>query len=356
MGVGCLMISFVVPLFLPDSVRGTFTQFNAAFEMLAIMLLVYQRARETGGRKTFNVVSFIAWIYVTFMGFYGFSKEGIFEPSFAWIFAAIGAGVYVSVRKVLIIGALTALAVLYLTPYSQVGRMYRQDPDIMGKMVYLLEHPQETRALYEASSETSHQFGYQWFDHAQGLMDRLTMFPIDDALIYYTDHGRPGSMYPIASYFYNIVPRYLAPDKQTIQWGNYYAHQIGMLSKGDFTTGISFSPFSEAYHDGGWVGVTLLSCGMFLLVFYVSDAVAGSVRQNIWAILYIVYFSLQAPEGALRTTVYSATTFTVSVISAAFICTKIAPILGGFFVPPTQPRQASLPLPASSPRFRSTYN
>ncbi len=355
-GIGCLIISAITPLFLSDSLQGTFSQFNAAFSFLAVMLPVYARARSTGGRKTFNVTSLLAWAFATFGGLHGFSKQGIFGPSFAWIVAAIAAGVIVSARKLIFVMAATLLAITFLSPYSQVGRLYRDDPAVNEKMIYLLEHPQETRELYERQSEYTAGLGYHWFDKGQGLMDRLTMFPIDDALIYYTDNGRPGSMYPILSYFYNVIPTFLVPDKPILRWGNYYAHQIGMLGEEDLTTGISFSPFSEAYHDGGWLGITVVACGMFLLAFYVCDWVAGSLKQNIWAVLYIVYFSLQAPEGYLRTTVYAATIFTISVISAAYISTKIAPIIGSFVVPAARSRQGNLPLPVSSPRFRSTYN
>ena len=83
-GIGCLLIAYFVPYLIPGSLQGTFSQFNNAFVYFAILLPVYQKARQTDGRRSFHYVAFIGWAYLTyFYGLVGFSKQGLFGPSVA---------------------------------------------------------------------------------------------------------------------------------------------------------------------------------------------------------------------------------------------------------------------------------
>ena len=64
-GAGCFLLAVFTPYLLPAQVQGTFGQFNTAFIYLSIMIPVYQRTRETDGRRSFHVMAFIAWVYLT---------------------------------------------------------------------------------------------------------------------------------------------------------------------------------------------------------------------------------------------------------------------------------------------------
>ncbi len=347
-GLGCLIIGFGAAFFTPVAFQGTAVQFNR-FTLLAILLTVAARAKETGGRRSFTWVAFTAWaLHTIYFGILGFSKEGMFSPSAAWAIGAVASGYHLSFKKAVLIAALAIPAATFLTPVSQLGRNYRDESNSAQVAYDMLTHPVKTRELYEESQveEFLRNADYHWFDKPQGLLDRLTFVPIDDALIYVTDHGQPGNMEALGSYFVNIIPRYLYPEKPTVRWGNIYAHEIGVLAEDDDTTAISFTPYADGYHTARWLGVTLISCPMFLLLFWVCDSVSGTAADGPWALLYISWFAHSASEGMLGTTVYGATTFTLVVIAAQLVATYIAPVLGAFAIPPKRPdfpKQAALP-------------
>ena len=329
--IGCILIAFWTPYVLPAEVQGTFSQFNTAFVYLAILLPVYETTKDTDGQSSFNTYSLIAWLYLTGVyGLYAFSKQGLFGPSAAWILSAAAAGYRISFRKLMVLVGVGIAAALLLTPYSQIGRNYRGQEDTSTIVIHLLLHPLETRALYDEQTKEIYStgFGYHWFDQPVGLVDRLTTVPIDDALIYSTDHYRTGSPAALWSYVLNIIPKYLYPGKPALGWGNLYAHDIGLLGEGDDTTGISFTPYADGYHTAGWLGDTVVLCAMFFFMFVVCDSVAGSLSKSQWGLVYLLYFTHAGAEGMLGVTMYAPTVTTLSLIGAAYISTRVAPLIG----------------------------
>ena len=335
---GCLLLYFLPGYLLPAKWASTYTQFNY-FSYLAIMLPVYQLARDTDGRRTFNWISFIIWLYLTVnLGLLAFSKEGIFGGSAAWVIAAVAGGYRLSLKKALILVASGVLAVLFLTPFSQIGRAYRNDENVVQIAIDMLKHPLDTRAFYEqVQNELLASEGggaFHWFDAPQGLMDRLTIVPVDDALIYVTDHGHPGSMDTLVSYLQNVIPRYLFPDKPLFLVGNIYGHDIGALAEDDTSTGVSFTAYADAYHIARWQGVIFILTPGFLLLFCVSDSLVGSLSQTRWGLLYFIWFAHQGAEGLINALIYGAGTFSLTVILAQIATTRLGPILASMAVRP----------------------
>ena len=337
--IGCLLL-YVLPIFiLPAQWAGTYNQFNY-FQFLAVMLPVYQLAKETDGRRTFNWISFSVWLYITIrLGIMAFSKEGMFGGSAAWAIAAVAAGYRISLKKGIILASSGVLAVLILTPFSQVGRIYRNEENVFGIAVTMLRHPLETRARYaemqsDLGAGTPGEGVAHWFNSQEGLLDRLTIVPVDDVLIYVTDHGQPGSMEILSSYWTNLIPRYLYPNKPTFLVGNLYGHEIGALAPEDNSTGVSFSAYADAYHIDRWMGVTVILAPTFFLLFFVADSLVGTIRQTRWSLLYFVWFSHQGAEGLMNALVYGAGTFSFAVILAQAATTRMGPILGAMTIRP----------------------
>ncbi|MGI4853230.1 MAG: hypothetical protein ACRYF4_04170 [Janthinobacterium lividum] len=334
-GIGCILIAFFVPYLIPASLQGTFSQFNSAFVYFAILLPVYYRVKQTDGMRSFHYVAFIGWVYLTYTyGVVGLSKQGLFGPSVAWALAAAAAGYRVTLARVVVLSATAVLAVTLLTPYSQLARNYRGEANESEMTTQLLMHPFETRAQYNELLRQSYVTGadYHWFDEPQGLLDRLTMIPVDDALVWSTENVRPGSPLALWSYVLNMVPRYLYPGKPTLLWGNVYAHDIGLIGENDESTGISFTPYADAYHTAGWLGVTLLLGLFFFAMFYVCDSVSGSIAKTQWGLVYLIYFSHAASEGMLGMTTYAISTTSVALICGALISTYIAPVIGNLVI------------------------
>ena len=335
--VGCLLL-YVLPIYiLPPQWAGTYNQFDY-FQFLAIMLPVHQLARDTDGRRTFNWISFSVWLYITVrFGIFVFSKEGMFAPSAAWAIAAVAGGYRVSLKKGIILGFTAFTAAVFLTPFSQLGRVYREEENVVGIAINMLLHPVETRALYEdVTSQGIVQGGgaAHWFDSPEGLLDRLTVVPVDDVLIYVTDHGQPGSMEILESYFTNLIPRYLYPGKPTFLVGNLYGHEIGALAAEDTSTGVSFSAYADAYHVDRWEGVAIILPCLFFMLFFVADSLVGTIRQTRWSLLYFVWFAHQGAEGLMNALVYGAGTFTFAVVLAQTATTRMGPILGAMTIRP----------------------
>lgn len=340
-GFGCLLLGVVPAYLLTGGIATAFAQLNY-FVIIAILIPVYVRVVRSGGEKSFNVPSFVAWAFFTVVwGLFVFSKFGIFAPSTAWIIACAAGGYRISIARAAILAGVAAVAFAVLTPYSQVGRgtLGSDRYATAGAAVWdLLTHPLRTREFYYASLANDSlvaNFGYyHWFDQPQGILDRLNMFAVDDALIHITDNGETGSLAAVWSYFPNAVPRFLYPSKPNIHWGNVYGIKLGMLATEDETTGISFSPFADAYHTGQWIGVTLVMTLMMVLCFTVMDSITGPIARSPWGLFFIFSCAHFAPEGMLGALVILPTATSLGLVMVAYMSVKAAPIIGGLVSTP----------------------
>lgn len=344
--VGAAFVGQFGGIFIPLAYLGTFNQVNN-FLPLAMMLAVYGTTKETGGRRSFSLLALFFWAWTTlFWGIFAFSKQGMFLPSVAWALGATIAGYWMTTRRLLFVVTFAIAAATFLTPISQIGRNFKGDPDAQEKALDMLYHPLRTREEYKQALADQMRVGgsgYHWFNESYGLLDRLTMLPIDDALIHVTDQGHSATILPIETYAYNMIPRYLVGEKVIYAWGNRYAHEIGLLGDNDSTTGVSFSPFADAYHCVQWWGVTAISFPIFLMMFWVCDSLTGSTNQTLWASLYILQFSHFAPEGMMNGPFAAVSINVFMVIAAAILIRYLLPMLGSLMIPV---RRTILPLSA----------
>ncbi|MEK6397008.1 MAG: hypothetical protein V4734_02890 [Terriglobus sp.] len=327
--VGALLFSQFGWILVPMAYMSTFSQLNR-FGPLALLLAVYANVKKSGGEKSYSTFAFLMWVYFTTVGIFAFSKEAMFTPSVSWVIGATMAGYRLTLRRALFVGVVATILSAILAPVSQVGRVYRLDANSNEVAIDLLTHPLRTREIYEMQqSYIREDKGYHWFDRPQGLLDRMTMLPIDDALIRRTDRGFSPGILPMETYAANMIPRYLIGEKFVYHWGNQYAHEIGMLGARDMTTGISFSPFGDAYHQMQWWGVTLISFPIFLMMFFVCDSLAGSTHDTIWASIYILIFAHTAAEGMMNAPFGAMSVGSVLVVFAAVMGRYVLPTLGG---------------------------
>lgn len=355
--VGAALVGQYGGMAVPYSVVSTFNQVNF-FLPLSVLILAYARTKETDGARSFSILGFLIWAYTTLAwGVFAFSKQGMFLPAAVWAIGALVAGYRTSVKKLLVIVTVAFLAASVLTPVSQIGRIYRSDPNSTEVAWNLLTHPLETRRQYKEiqSGEARSGKSFHWFNQVDGLLDRLTMFPIDDALMNVTDHGHQAGYEPIAARFYNVIPRYLlSGEKVTLHIGNTFGHEIGLLGKRDESTGISFSPVGDVYHCLRWWGLVLM-CPLLLVMFVFCDSLTGSTEQTIWAALFIMLFTHAAPEGMIGTPFSAVSTYAAGVVLAALLSRYVLPYVGGFVWSPRPVQQtepAVLPWQAGRPAGR----
>jgi hypothetical protein len=160
------------------------------------------------------------------------------------------------------------------------------------------------------------------------------MISIDDALDNHTKQFGTFGFYPVIQSLENVVPHFIWPDKPPLLTGNTYAHEVGLLSEGDDSTGVSFSSTAVAFHLMGWYGVFLLAPFLWFLLFTVFDSLCGDVRKSPWGLLVMVLFAHAAPEGDLNSVIYMIFYGAFGIIFAAVMGAYVMPVIGTFFIGP----------------------
>jgi hypothetical protein len=339
--VGCMVTGFLIFIagFLVNPGTGTFlsalNQINRFFP-LAVMLGVLHTTRRSGGTRSMNfpVVISMTWMFI--MGLLTFSKESMFTPFVCWLLAASSQRFRVSRSQIAYIAFVTFFVFYYLVPYSQYGRNFKDESGInVDASLSLLSNMGYVREQYYASSNDALEDRVQgYFNTSQGFFDRLEMVAVDDALDNHTQQFGPIGYYTIILSFENIVPHFIWPDKPALGTGNMYAHEVGMLSEEDTTTGISFSSTATAFHLGGWLGVFLLAPAIWLLLFTIFDSLCGDIRKTPWGLVAMVLFVHAAPEGDINTMVYLCFYTAFAIIFASFTGAYVMPVIGTFFIGP----------------------
>jgi hypothetical protein len=342
--VGCIVFAVGFPLFLTwlrpsaDLIQTAFAQVNELLPTAIILGVIYE-IRRSGGTRSINLAVLVAISLAFLQGAIGFSKQGMLTPLVCWLLPVCALRYRLSLVQVAACILASFAVFYYLVPFSQYARGQVEQNMTLTQKVQLasnyLSHPELTRQLYLANlAEEDLSVGVHYYDTPQGFFDRLQLIAYDDALIDVTDQGKVFGLYPIAASFLNVIPHALWPDKPNLLFGNLYAHEIGNFSEEDTTTGISFSPTSEAYHMARWTGVLLVAPSVWLLLFVVFDSLCGDVRASPWGMLAVLAISHVAPEGALTNAIYFITFGSFSTLFNAFFAAWIAPlcsilVLGG---------------------------
>ena len=377
--LGCLIVGLALTLIITVSPyqNGSFlsalAQLNRFLPIAMILGIIYQ-IRKSGGTSSVNAIVLISGGAIFGTGIIGFSKEGMFTPMLCWLIAAASQRYRVSLYQILGFTLAATFMVYYLVPYSQYGRGYvtrgsisetKQNAFIenIETSISLLSDLGNVRQEFEQTTKGAERNEYEpeYFDSPQGLLDRLQMLSMDDAIINVTEQNGAFGYMPVLWDFENDIPHFLWPGKPTLGVGNLYAHEIGMIGDEDTTTGISFSPMGEAFHIGRWVGVFILAPVLWIMLFTLFDSLCGDVRKYPWGLLALVLFAHLAPEGGLGGPIYMLWYGAIGIIFAALAAAYVMPILGSIFtgagrtgsrrsgpvrsiprrLPPIQPSQSS---------------
>ncbi len=304
------------------------------FLPLAVILGTTYVIKKSGGTRSINGLLATAMGINLFFGFVGFSKEGIFYPFLCWLVAASALRYRLTKSQVVYLILAAVFLVMYLVPYSQIGRNLQSENasfiDRIELSVSLLGDLGSMRREYVRSqAENPEERTGGYYNHPQGFMDRLTMIAADDALINITDQGSVFGLQGIYMDFANWVPHFLWPDKPTEGAGNAFAREIGgILSDDDTTTGISFTPTAEAFHWAKWTGVLVVAPLIWILLFTIFDALCGNAQKSPWGLLVVALFAHIAPEGMLDGAIYTMWFGAWSIIIAALAAAYLLPIIG----------------------------
>ncbi len=343
--IGCLITGFLL-IFIPSyfsDLGGSGSFFSAIAQInqflpLAIILGTIYTIRRSGGTRSVNLPVILAMLLVFGQGLLGFSKQGIFTPLICWLIAAASQGYRVSRIQIAFCFLMVLFGFRYLVPYAQYGRDYRGDTfsSNLESVGSLLSNLGEVRQKYlDNSEETDEVVIHSFYDKPQGFFDRLQAVSMDAALI---DHKNQTSTFmgpqPIFDAFANFVPHVIWKDKPISNTGNRYAHEIGLLSDDDSTTGVSFSPVADAYAMLGWAGVLLVCPVIMGMLFTIFDSLCGDVREAPWGLAVIVVFAHVAPEGGIGGAIYCMGFLAFGIVFSAIVGAYVMPIIGTMFIGP----------------------
>jgi hypothetical protein len=340
-GLGCIVvwlgINFSVQVFgnAPGGFVSALTQVNV-FGPLGMILATIGAVKDSGGRRSVNMISTAMIIYFFYLGLISFSKQIMLTPVVCW-----AVGVFYARLRVRFVHLVAAVAIAvasfgFISPLS-ASRDLAEGMDDGQHIVlawYLLTH----RAYLEdhvKQIEVTRDMGVaEYYDEPQGsLIERLSMIPPDDELFTFSTKDHYEGMTPIYQYFGNLLPHFLNPGKQVTFSGNFYAHEMGSgLAEDDYSTGISFSPVAEAFHCEGWGGIFWLLPVIWILFFSSVDFVVGDVTKYPWGLMVVVWLAHAAPEQLVGGMIYFMGYGNFGMMIAIIVVTRIAPILGTLFL------------------------
>ncbi len=331
--LGCFLVGaivqFVTTRFIGQvgTISSALHQLNYLPRLAIIFATVYQMSKS-GGKSSTNWIVWLSGGLMLFYGLLDFSKEGIFTPLVTWLLTAILYRYKFTWKQIAALIVFFALAQFVLVPFSQYGRRSRNTSTSQAQSaqaaIEYLRDPFGTREAYLEDLEASeYQSGPHLYSTPQGFVDRLNMITFDDALIARTDEGYQYGLLPIWAAYGNIVPHFLWKDKPFLTFGNEFAHEIGLLQEDDNSTGISFSPIGDLYHEATWLGILALFPPIIFLYFFITDSLTGSVRDSPFALLPIAVAAHVAPEGMIGAAIYLQTYGAVLMIVIAYLAKHV---------------------------------
>lgn len=314
------------------------------FLPLGIILGVTYQIKKSGGKRFLGTAVVVATVFSCIVfGLISTSKQGLFQPIACVLIATAALRFKFSTGQVVTFAVGLAFCFYYLVPYIQVGKSVVGADTFAGRVENAYNLITDLSAVRAQTQETEQgaleggDYSIHYYNSAQGIFDRLQMISIDDALIDVTEQGHVFGLSPLLYDVYNLVPHFIWPTKPLVALGNIYSHEIGLAHYStagdeDTTTGISFSPTSDAFHMARWSGVLLVAPALWFICFFVMDFVCGDTRKSPWGLLMVAMCAHIAPEGMMNGPFYLATIGPLTVIFVSILAVYVLPLIGNVLI------------------------
>ncbi len=347
--VGCLFFGIFLQVLTATSSEGSlgsaFRQINH-FVPVAILLATTYEIKRSDGKKSVNWIVLTAIAFLFSLGLLSFGKENMFLGVVTWMVAAVSLRYDFGFKQIAALVLAGTFLVYYMVPYSQYVRTFSTESrsENFATALHYLSDLSETRALFLASEEKRDITGEpHLFGTPEGFMDRLNMLAYDDALISYTDEGYVFGLLPTFYSYANIIPHFIWAGKPSFAYGNNFGRELGVITEDDLTTGISFSPVGDAYHEATWFGLLVVWPLVIFLFFFTTDSLTGSARDSPWALLPITLVSHTAPEGLMSGTIFLTTYGILGLLITVWFAKYLLPIAAGVITGAERTRVRALP-------------
>jgi hypothetical protein len=323
------------------TVLSAITQLNRFLQMSVVLSTLYA-IKKSKGKSAIGVLVILSLGVSSIFGLLIFSKEGMFGPYMAWFVAACSLRLKIRPSQIVFGGTAVYLMMHFLVPYSQYGRTQVPEAPTLEERVTvafrLLSNLGDVRQQYMVTTDDTQEIrAMQYYDQPQGFFDRLTMIGPDDALIDYARQNGFAGIAVLGADFANWIPHFIWPNKPLLASGNAYAHKIGgVVIDEDTSTGISFTPSSQAYLLAGWAGIFIVAPLVWTMLFTIFDSLCGDVRTSPWGLLVIALFSHVAPEGMLDGAIYMMWFGVIGIVFVAVTTSYFMPIIGTLMAGPEQ--------------------
>jgi hypothetical protein len=311
---------------------------------LAIILGVLYIVRASNGRKCMTPLVFAIMCYLIVQGLCFYSKQALLTPIFCWAISAGIARYRLKPINIIILGLFSFLTLYVFIPVVQTGKSSEartEDFLTNGALtIQLLRNFKITRANYQEHTEEEYS-KINYFNKTEGLFDRLEMVSVDDLLVDEADRDGYFGYEPTIEAFENQVPKFIWRDKPNPYFGNEYAHQLGILSEDDPTTGVSFSAAADGYKQGGFVGVLIVWPLCLIFVFMAFSWIAGDVRDHPATVLLVLIVGHIGPEGAIPGAI-SLIDVLIIVVGFSAFCLYVFPVITSAIIPSPDSKPRSL--------------
>ena len=334
--IGCFIFGAVLQVIFGSEYATTGTigsavrQFNR-FPQMAILLATTYELSKSNQRRAANWVVYcgVGWLFC--WGVIYSSKEGMFVGPVTWILASWAGGFNFKPKYLLVGGVFVWFMLYYMVPYSAYVRNFRDKDGSRAAnqataLEYIFKLGEVRKLVYETETADDYLYAPHLYNHEHGLIDRMSMMAYDDAIIDRTDQGFVFGLYPVYHAILNAVPRFIWKNKPFFFTANEYGRELGVIGDDDVTTGISFSPVADAYHEAMWFAVLVVWPIVIFVYFFVTDAMVGSVRYSPWPLLPIALVSHLAPEGMVDGVILQITEGTIGMLVVAWTVRYVFPM------------------------------
>jgi len=331
---------------------GIFTALHNIDSLLpfAMILGVVYTVRATKGRQTLSPALAALYVFMSLDSLIYFSKQALFTPIFCWVLGAGLARYKLKPVNYVTLGLVLFILMYYGTPYVAVGKASDRPLGLIPTINFsigMIMDINTVRAEYRKGEEEQYT-STNYFNHAEGIFDRLEMVAIDDLLVNTADRIGYFGFEPTKEGWENLIPHIFWPTKPVPYFGNQYAHALGILADEDGSTGVSFTASADSYYQGGFYGVIVVQTFCFIAIFLAFSFLVGDVRDHPAVLVLIMITGHVGPEGAIPGAILLILASTV-VVGVAFLCRYILPLIADVFQPlpsPAPPVRLSIPAAA----------